>query len=65
LGSGLVSGESGQHGGTKTAWTLHYPLLRYCHTLEQIRGRDPRLGREPLTYHLVPLENWQFSKARL
>lgn len=33
---------------------------RYCHTVEQIRGRDPRLGHEPLTYHLVPLKIGSF-----
>ncbi|WP_276834865.1 hypothetical protein [Chryseobacterium cucumeris] len=43
--------------------TLHYRPLRYWYTVEQTRDRDSRLGREPLTYPLVP-KNYQFPMAR-
>jgi len=49
--------------GIKKAGSLHYLPLRYWYTEEQIRGRDPRLGREPLTYPLVP-KKYQFPMAR-
>ena len=47
----------------KKAGSLHYLPLRYWYTEEQIRGRDPSLGREPLTYPLVP-KKYQFPMAR-